>query len=473
MVKKLSMLVVLSIGCITIAQDTGELTGQGGYREGFYDTTFPSERVNLNGSKAVLQGGFPRDTTADDVAIDLIEMPYPVLLYTREPDEIFVFGGTPLIIEDYVSLADGLPTGRNRPSPYLAKYNTVSGEITSLELNRGRGLPYLGGALVHANGYVYTVSQVHLYKVNPETMTIEESVALPRAGGVFSAPTTIYNGLAVSSTGELILKSLTPNGGMQKIVLVDPDTLEITLELDCECASPRLTVYPTANGEEYLYHLNQEQTFRWLIGPGSLTLDEDWIVSFDPTGQGVDMNEEPTSPVIVGNTVYYTTNTTTDSSTPMRVFWQDIEATYTPDMPPLTGPLLFEGVEDIPGWSFAGLAGDDQAGVLFANDQLNGLFTGFRLTEDDEIERLWQTEIITSQTATSSETGMVYVADYADGVLNLVAFDVLTGEELLRIPTPAVRSSIGSILLTENGDVYLAANEPGQPTGFLIRFYIP
>jgi hypothetical protein len=176
--------------------------------------------------------------------------------------------------------------------------------------------------------------------------------------------------------------------------------------------------------------------------------------------------------VIIGDTVYYTTNTNIDATTPMRVFWQDINATYTPDMPPLTGPLLFESIADRAGWSFTGLAGDDATGVLFANDQLNGLFMGFRLNEDGEIERLWEREIITAQTTTSSGSGMIYVADYADEVLNLVVLDVLTGEELLRIPTPAVRSSIGSIIFTENGDVYLAANEPGQDTGKLIRFYI-
>ena len=84
------------------------------YLEGLYDTLFPSERANLNGSKAVREGGFPRGTAVDDVAVEVIEMPYPVLLYTREPDEIFVFGGTPFIIEDYVSLADGLPAVASR-----------------------------------------------------------------------------------------------------------------------------------------------------------------------------------------------------------------------------------------------------------------------------------------------------------------------------------------------------------------------
>ena len=454
-----------------IAQSTNEesasATEEIGYRAGLYDTAFPTDRVDLNAGKVVLEGGFPRDTTVDDVAIDIIEMPYPVILYTREPDEIFVFGGTPLGIEDYVSLADGLPTGENETTPYFAKYNPNTGETIYLDLDRGQGVPYLGGGLIHANGYVYAVFQSHLYKIEPETMTIDVSVALPTAD--FG---TIYNGLLTSSTGELILKSFSPLGGTPNISLIDPDTLETTFFMECDCATARLAVSQLDNGEEYLYHLNRSQTFRWLIEPGSLTLDEDWIVGYDPTGMGVDMNDEPTSPVIVDGTIYYTTNTNTDASTPMRVFWQDTEATYTPDMPPLEGPLLFEGVETS-GWSFTGIGGVDTSGVVFVTDQANGLLVAFRLTDDDEFERLWQREMTTLQSTISSQYGTIYVTDFQDGVNHLVVLDVMTGEELLRIPTPATRASIGSIIFGENGDVYLAANEPGQPAGFLVRFYIP
>ena len=449
------------------SEESASATEEIGYRAGLYDTAFPSERVGLNGGNAVLQGGFPVGTSADDVAIDIIEMPFPVILYTREPDEIFVFGGTPLGIEDYVSRADGLPTGENETTPYFAKYNPNTGEIIYLDLDRGQGIPYLGGGLIHANGYVYAVFQSHLYKIEPETMTIDVSVSLPPAG-----LGTIYNGLLTSRTGELILKSFSPLGGTPNISLIDPDTLETTFFMECDCATARLAVSQLENGEEYLYHLNRRQTFRWLIEPGSLTLDEDWIVGFDPTGMGVDMNDEPTSPVIVDGTVYYTTNTNTDASTPMRVFWQDTEATYTPDMPPLTGPLLFDGVETS-GWSFTGIGGVDTSGVVFVTDQANGFLVAFRLTEEDEFERLWQREMTTLQSRISSQNGTIYVTDYRDGVNNLVVLDVMTGEELLRIPTPATRASIGSIIFTENNDVYLAANEPGQSTGFLIRFYIP
>jgi hypothetical protein len=68
---------------------------------------------------------------------------------------------------------------------------------------------------------------------------------------------------------------------------------------------------------------------------------------------------------------------------------------------------------------------------------------------------------------------MVYFSDYVDGSNHLVVLDILTGDELLRIPTPATRASIGSILPQPNGDVYMASNEPGKPTGFLVRFSVP
>jgi pimeloyl-ACP methyl ester carboxylesterase len=440
---------------------------QPGYRAGLYPTNFPTERKNLNGTHELQNTGFPPDITADDLEMEIIEMPYPALMYTRESDELFIIGGMPFGIDRYVSLMDGLPTGQNETTPYLAKYNTRTRELTYIDLDQGTTIPYLGGALMHANGYVYAVAQSHLYKVEPASMTVESSVALPAA-----SPATIYNGLLTSSTGELILKSLSFAGGESEILLIDPDTLEITFSTPCACASPRLSLAVDENGVEHLYHLNREQTFRYVIEPGLLTLDPNWIASFDPDGTGV--NQEPTSPVIVDGRVYYTTNTNLDAELPMRVFWQDVNANYAPDMPPLTGPLLFEGVEDVPGWSFSGISADEASGIFIGVDQANGLINAFQPDESGDIEILWQHEqIIGSGINIVSDRGLVYANDYVDGSLHLVVRDLFTGEEVLRVPTPATRASLGSIVSTENGDIYMAANEPGQPTGFLLRLYIP
>ena len=437
-----------------------------GYRASLYPTDFPTERKSLSGTHEIVDAGFPRDVTIDDIEIETIEMPYPALMYTRDDDEIFVIGGTPLAIDNYVSLIDGLPPGENETDPYFAKYDPTTGNIVYLDLDRGSGVPYLGGALVHADGFIYVVSQSHLYRVEPESMTIEASVDLPADG-----PATVYNGLAVSRTGQLILKSLSFAGGASELSLVDPASLEIVFSLECDCSSPRLTLAVDDNGVEHLYHLNRQQTFRYVVEQDSLTLDETWIARFDPDGTGV--NQEPTSPVVVDGQVFYTTNTNVDATLPMRAFWQDVNATYTPDMAPLEGPLLFEDPANRAGWSFSGLAADEATGIFMAVDQQRGLTNAFRPTDDGGIDILWQRELRVSASNTHvTDRQLVYVTDFVDGSNHLVVLDLLTGEEIVRVPTPATRATIGAILFTPDGDVYLASNEPGEPTGFLVRMSV-
>jgi hypothetical protein len=42
------------------------------------------------------------------------------------------------------------------------------------------------------------------------------------------------------------------------------------------------------------------------IEQGALTLDTDWCSRYDPYNTGQDENEEPTSPVIANDRVFYT-----------------------------------------------------------------------------------------------------------------------------------------------------------------------
>lgn len=437
-----------------------------GYRASLSPSDEARAGVNLNGTRSVVGAGFSRDVTVDEIVVDTIDMPFPVIIYPREDDELFVMGGTPLKLADNVSAIDGLAPGENDTAPYIAKVNPKTDEIIYLDLDRGTGLPYLGGALLHADGYVYVVSQSHLYKIEPESMEIVVSVDLP-GGGV-----GIYNGLAVGRSGQLILKNFGFGGGMGTLLLVDPQMLETVFSTDCACASPRLRLELDDNGIEHLYHLNQEETFRYIVEESSLTLDETWIARFDPDGIGI--NPPPTSPVIFNDRVFSTTNTNSQANTPMRVFWQDVNATYSPENPPLEGPLLFEDPQSRVGYSFSGLVADEGTGILFAQDQARGLVNAFRPTDDGEIEILWQRELTTSLGSISvSDRQMIYFTDYVEGSNHLVVLDILTGDELLRIPTPATRASNGNIALQPNGDVYMVANEPGEPTGFLVRFSAP
>jgi hypothetical protein len=448
---------------------------QPGYRESLYDTAWPADMANLNRSNSVVNAGLPRNITAETVAIESVEMPYPVFAYTRNENEVFVIGGTSFVLDRYVDQIDGwgsLGLFDGQSAPHITRYNPFTGDQIRIELDRGEGMDYIGGALIHANGYVYVVFQSHLYKINPDTMTIERSVDLPLAPGFF-ARFTIYNGLSTGSTGELITKYWSLFGDASSFFLIDPDTLEITASLEYPGASPRLSVAPAADGNEYLYHLNRQETFRIHIEHGGLMLDTDWRSRYDPYNTGQDENEEPTSPVIANGRVFYTTNTAFSATEPMRIFWQNIDASYNLDAPPLTGPELFEDAESS-GWSFFHLSVDERTDIIIGNDQGNGLLTAVRAAGDNEIERLWQVNITTSaRPVIVSDREMVYATDFVDGRDHLIVLDLNTGEELLRVPTPATRATISTIIVSTANEVYYGSNEPGQAIGLFHRIFVP
>ncbi len=450
-------------------------SNQPGYRASLYDTVWPADKSNLNRSNCVVNAGLPRDVTAETVTIESVEMPYPVFAYTRDEDEVFVIGGTSFVLDRYVSEIDGmgrLGLLRGQSAPHITKFNPFTGEQTRLELDRGAGSDYVGGALIHANGYIYVVFQSHLYKIEPESMTIERSVDLPLAPG-FASRFTIYNGLSTSSTGELITKYWSLVGEASTFLLIDPDSLEITHQLDYPGASPRLAVAQAEDGSEYLYHLNTRQAFRLQIEPGALMIDPNWVSGYDPYNTGQLENEEPTSPVVVNGRVFYTTNTIFSAPEPMRIFWQDVETTYSSVSTPLAGPELFAGSEQS-GWSFWHLSIDESTGIIIGSDQGNGYLTAVRAIGDNEIERLWQVELNTSaHPVIVSDREMVYANDFVDGRDHLVVLDLTTGEEILRVPTPATRATIASIIVSSANEVYFGSNEPGQPIGLFHRIYVP
>jgi hypothetical protein len=462
------------IGLPVITQNENAIT-QPGYRASLYATTWPTDMANLNRSNTVVNAGLPRNVTVATVAIESVEMPYPVFAYTRDEDQVFVIGGTSFVLDRYVSEIDGmgdLGLLQGQSAPHITKYNPFTGEQTRLELDRGTGSDYVGGALVHANGYVYVVFQSHLYKIEPESMSIERSVDLPLAPGLASR-FTVYNGLSTSSTGELITKYWSLVGEASSFFLIDPDTLEITHHLDYPGASPRLTVAPAKDGAEYLYHLNTQETFRMRIEPGALMVDPNWVSRYDPYNTGQAENEEPTSPVVAKDRVFYTTNTVFSAKDPMRIFWQDVEMTYSRTSTSLTGPELFAGSEE-GGWSFFHLSIDEPTGIIIGNDQGNSLLTAVRAIGDKKIERLWQIELKTSaRPVIVSDREMVYANDFVDGRDHLVVLDLTTGEEMLRVPTPATRATIATIIVSSANEVYFGSNEPGQPIGLFHRIYVP
>lgn len=446
------------------------LVQQPGYRAGLYPTTWPADMADLNRSGAVLSAGLPRGIAGDDVEVHTVEMDFPVFTYTRARDEVFVVGGTPLALSSYVAAVDGQPAGQNPVRPHITRYRPSTGEVHRIQLNRGSGLAVVSGALMHDSGFVFVISKARLYKINPDTMRIVASVNLPLAPGNAST-STVYSGLTTHRLGRLITRYYSPFDIASALVLIDPINLQTLAVVDQSGGSAGLSVQRAESGDEHVYHVDATHTFRMRISADNLSLDNNWVSPYDPYGAGPGTNEDGAAAVVSDGRVYYMTNRAVTSETPMRVFWQRVESRYTTEGDPLGGALVWAD-DGGPGWNLFPPVIDPVSGIIITQDQAQGRISASRVSAASTFERLWTRELgVSARPAIVIDRELVYCTDFVDGVNHLVALDLTTGDELTRVPYPATRPTMGTIVPSTNGDVYLASNEPGQPTGQFHRFY--
>lgn len=456
-------------------------SSQPGYRASLYEgAVWPADMANLNRSCCVTGAGLPEGISSADVRVDTLQTPYPVFSYTREDNEVFIIGGCPAVIDKYVAAMDGMPAGTSPVQPHITKFNPLTGEVVQLNLERGADtIPYIGGALMHANGFVYCICQAHLYKINAQDMTIEQSVSLPLSS--FDAYNTVYNGLTTSHTGEIIGKYFTYNEQGDnldaRVLMFNPDDIEdyrvFEFEERFHPATARLTVGRSAGGQDYLYHLNRINTFRYHISGMTLAPDKDWIAHYDPYNTGEARNAEPTSPVMSDDFVCYTTNTYHAAQTAMKIFWQDADTIYH-ESDTLTDSEYISDRNKTHGWSWFHVSIDEINRIVICHDQGNGFISAMRFDEDGITARLWEKDIAMSARpaiASSGSKTFIYATDYVDGNNHLVRLNILTGEEDLRVRTPATRPTISTIVIGRN-EVYFGSNETGKSTGLYHRFYI-
>ncbi|MBL4710162.1 MAG: hypothetical protein JKY48_17160, partial [Flavobacteriales bacterium] len=387
-------------------------TQQPGYRDGTYPTTWPVDMANLNRSNTVVNVGLPEGFDPKSLRIKSVSMPFPTFTYTRDSNQVFVLGGVPYILDMYDSAIKTGDPGHpnpvyyNKSVPYLMKINPITLDTIRVNLNGGHGSNYVGGALVHENGLVYAVVKALLFKIDPSTMNILDSLHLPLPG----LGNTVYNGLAVSSNGNIITKSTIfgTAKGDNSFILVDPDSLKIKFKLKQETASPRLTLSNDSLGNEYVYHLNLNYTYRMKVINDSLALDSLWMAAYAPYGT-ID-NEEPTSPVIAYKKVHYTSNTVFSAENPMKIFWQDTDREYYNDQDTLGGVFMFrDTIKD--GYNFFHLSIDDVfTNIIIGSDQGNGKIAGLRIDKSNQLHRLWEKSYnISARPAIVADRKMVYL----------------------------------------------------------------
>jgi len=453
---------------------------QPGYRAGTYPTTWPVDMANLNRTNTVVDAGLPKGFDPKLLRVESINMPFPTFAYTRDKDQVFVLGGVPYILDMYDSDIKTGDPGQpnpiyyNKSVPYLMKINPLTLDTLRVNLNGGGGSNYVGGALVHENGFVYAVVKALLFKIDPSNMKILDSLHLPLPG----LGNTVYNGLAVSANGNIVTKSTIfgTAKGDNSFILVDPDSLKIKFKLAQETASPRLTLSNDSLGNEYIYHLNLNYTYRMKVLKDSLAIDSLWMAAYAPYGT-ID-NEEPTSPVIAYNKVHYTTNTVFSADNSMKIFWQDTDRTYYSDRDTLGGDYMFKDTIK-KGYNSFHLSIDDViTNIIIGSDQGNGTIAGLRINASNQLERIWEKSYnISARPAIVADRKMVYLNHFehtseTEGSDYFIVLDLITGKELARIKTPATSPTIATIVVGMNNDVYYCSNEPGTKNGFFHRFYI-
>lgn len=453
-------------------------------RAGYYDTVWPSEHSDLWRSHAVLDAGLPADFNPRRLRVSKVGLNLPMWGYTRDPDEVFVLGGSLVSLDAFTesykfgvvpSVEEFLVAvvlGSRDPSvPYVAKIRPYSMRIVrQVFLTEGTTVNYTGGLLIHQNGYIYAVASSVLYKIDPDSMRIVDSVQLPLVEA-FDPFWTAYNGIQVIASGQIVAKGynlINPNNENGWLLLVDPDDLSFDAMTQEPVSSPRLTIGQDSDGETWLYHSNKNDTLRFKITENDFQIDEDWTQEYRVDGGGTSTASSPIFFGEIGQTVF-ANNTLPSPSKGFSLFTQPMAT------PPGRLQEFSAFDSDEPGFNFQMIASDpfvQQLAVYF--DPINGLLSAHDIAADGMLTLRWEFDTYkpSASPAISPDRDLLYIDDYVGDHDEFVILRLSTGEELARVPLDASLPTIGTIFLGMNDDVYIISSEAPGPNGLISRIYL-
>ena len=467
------------------AAEAEQLSDRGGYA----DTPWPSEHADRWRTHAV-RGGLPEDVTSEDLVATTAPVPaVPQWGYTKG-DHVYVIGGQPATLGIFTNLGSSSDDTASQAremvaelqaaqeaTPYVAKIDPATMTAETVELTEGSTFNYSGGLLMHENGSIYAVSQSVLYRINPDDLTVEDTLELPILTGADGDPvqTTTYNSIQVRSNGDLILKSCDITGRTTggALMLIDPDTLEITAQTDSsDVATARLTM-AIEDGRELIYHSSPTESLRFEVTDDGFELDEAWTASYRSSDDST--SSQASSPVYMGGSdaVVFANNTLPFGvTTPMLLFSQ---VTNSDPDGALAGDQLFE--ESTRQVNFFMVAGDPfKSNVVVQGDQVSGYLAGWRLGDDGELTRLWNSADYKNHAglAIAYEQGHLYTDDRRcdDSGENcttyVVVLDLETGEHIAEVEVAGSVPTSAQMFVGEDA-VYYIASEVGSDEGFVTR----
>lgn len=450
-------------------------------RTGLYDTPWPLEHADKWRTQSASDAGFPRDFDPARLRVSTLEFDQPMLGYTREQREVFVLGGMPYAMNEYTqAILDG--TTEERPSaahvasnlahvPYVAKIDPVTLRTKVLPLTQGSTANYPGGMLVHENGFVYAVAQSVLYKIDPEELRIVKSVELPRIGQGSESLYTIYNGLQVISTGQLVTKSFIgrqdPKEGW--LLLIDPDDLHFAASQLVDIQSARLSVDEPEPGVCYVYAPTLYESRRFRILEDAFELDREWSAEYR-----IPETTWANGTLFMKHHLVFPDNSGPGPTTPMHFFLHPIT---DPPKRLTPHPAVSDKLAGVNFWKLLGDPFTNQDHhVIVTFVPVNKLIAAYRLSVDGGLARIWEREYEVSASPVMVPTrDHLYINDYRNGHDHFVALRLSTGEELARRKLQATEPTMGIIFPGMNDDVYLLSTETGKPgkaTGFFNRIFL-
>ena len=457
----------------------------------YADTSWPSEHADAWRTHAA-PTGLPRNlgqTTQQGTPLKLQTSvaklpPVPVWGYVGKGSNVYVVGGAPYLLDMYTELMQGAPASKinllgalskkyaTSMTPYIARINTKTMKTTILSLPLGTSANYTGGALVHANGFLYTVARSVLYKIDTATFQIVASKLLPLAPDSSGQPNeqTAYNGMVATKSGDLIMKGWASTGGGDLppgiLLRIDPTDLSTKTEVvTTAVSSPRMAIVEE-NGQEYLYFPNTTQSVRFIVGANSFTLDDSWSKTYLAVDSGV---TTASSDVYLGSGVVFANNTELTATTPMSIFSQGAATTS-----PLQSIQAFSS--NGAAWSFFMMAADPyKSGVAVMLDQNSGHVAGYLTCGGGQsTQKLWENDSIkaSSGVAINYKAGHLYTDDRkCTGKtcrLFLVVLDLKTGVEIARTAVKGDKPSMGQIFIGANAVYYVASNTR-ESNGYVTR----
>ena len=467
-------------------------------RAGYYETVWPSEHTDLWRSHAVSHVGLPPHFDPAKLKVTSARLNLPVWGYTRARNEVFAIGGSPATLNIFTqqikhggSATSGKAADaasafagpglrehlaqRTQDIPYAAKIDPHTMQVSLCYLTEGTTLNYTGGLLMHQNGFVYAVSRSWLYKIDAATMQVARSTALPLVGTGEQQYFTVYNGLQVLASGELVVKGFyflndTPVDGW--LLLIDPDTLALDVQQSHPLSSARMAISQADDGSAMLYQVNATQALRFRIADQAFVEDSAWTRTYRAADAGSTQASSQLLYAQIGQVVF-ADNTVFGATTPIQLYPQALDVAAVPPGD-LRGIDAFDVA--VPGFNFMMIAGDPfERQMVVYYDPVNSLLSAHQVTPAGKLVSLWNRDGVYKPSASPAicpDRDLLCIDNYQDGRDHFVILRLSTGEFLGTVPLDANLPTIGTIFLGRNDDVYILNSEAGTPHGQISRIFV-